>query len=60
MCEIGKPVGIIDVEPLQAPVPCKRNAESQREPVTPVLVPAPVRLDEESMFETVTVYIPEE
>ena len=40
MCNIGKPIEIIDVEPLNLPAPLPRNeGEPDRQPV---VVPAPV------------------
>jgi hypothetical protein len=40
MCNIGKPVEIIDVEPLSLPTPLRREAEQATEP--PVTVEVPV------------------
>jgi hypothetical protein len=48
MCEIGKPVEIIDVEPLSLPAPLRRETEQPATVELPVLVseasvgPAPV------------------
>lgn len=34
MCEIGKPVEIIDVEPLKLPAPLRREENPAEQPVT--------------------------
>lgn len=40
MCEIGKPIEIIDVEPLNTPAPLPRTKdEPQREPAVTTSVP---------------------
>lgn len=42
MCEIGKPLEIIDVEPLSLPVPLPRTKnETEHEPAVIPAVPAP-------------------
>jgi hypothetical protein len=40
MCEIGKPIEIIDVEPLSLPAPLARREE--KPPAQPVTVEGPV------------------
>ena len=40
MCEIGKPIEIIDVEPLSRPAPLRRETEQPTE--QPVIVEVPV------------------
>jgi hypothetical protein len=40
MCDIGKPVEVIDVEPLSLPVPLRRKPEQPTE--QPVTVEVPV------------------
>jgi hypothetical protein len=39
MCEIGKPMEIIDVEPLSLPAPLRRETETPVEQPVPVEVP---------------------
>jgi hypothetical protein len=39
MCEIGKPVEIIDVEPLNLPAPLRRETEQPAEQPVPIEVP---------------------
>lgn len=40
MCNIGKPVEMIDVEPLVLPAPLRKEDQPEQEPVTvPVEVP---------------------
>jgi hypothetical protein len=51
MCEIGKPLEIIDVEPLSLPAPLRRKTEQPEEPVT---VEVPVA-ETETTTEPVTV-----
>jgi len=41
MCEIGKPLEIIDVEPLILPAPLRKEGQPEQEPV-PVPVKVPV------------------
>lgn len=51
MCEIGKPIGIIDVQPLSLPAPLRREKEKPADrPVTEVRVP-------ETTVELVTVTV---
>jgi hypothetical protein len=50
MCNIGKPVGMIDVEPLSLPAPLRR--ETQQPAEQPVIVGVPVS---ETAVEPVTV-----
>ena len=50
MCEIGKPIEIIDVEPLSRPAPLRRETEQPTE--QPVTVEVPVT---ETTVEPVTV-----
>jgi hypothetical protein len=61
MCDIGKPIEIVECEPLvlPAPLPGTTDPEGEPKPAAPVLVPVPVELDEEIVFEEVTAYIPE-
>jgi hypothetical protein len=50
MCEIGKPIEIIDVEPLSLPAPLRREKE------TPVEQPATVEVHvSETIFEPLTI-----
>ena len=51
MCEIGKPIEIIDVEPLSLPAPLRRETEQSAE--QPVTVGVPVVA--ETTVEPVTV-----
>jgi hypothetical protein len=40
MCEIGKPLEIIDVQPLNLPAPLRREEQPEQEPISvPVEVP---------------------
>lgn len=42
MCDIGKPIEIIDAEPLNLPAPLRRETEQPAEQPATVEVPAPV------------------
>jgi hypothetical protein len=44
MCEIGKPIEIIDVEPLSLPAPLRKEKEQPAE--EPVTVEVPVSVSE--------------
>lgn len=48
MCEIGKPVEIIDVEPLNLPAPLRREKEQE-----PAVLPVEVPVSETPVAETV-------
>jgi hypothetical protein len=49
MCEIGKPLEILDVEPLVLPAPLRKEDQPKQEPVTvPVEVPVEVETPVES------------
>jgi hypothetical protein len=50
MCEIGKPLEILDVEPLKLPAPLRRETEQPEE--QPVTIEVPVS---ETTVEPVTV-----
>ena len=39
MCEIGKPIEIIDVEPLSLPAPVRRETEQEWPAAVPASVP---------------------
>ena len=54
MCEIGKPIEIIDVEPLSLPAPLRRETEQPAEQHVTVEVPVPVS---ETSVEPVTVAV---
>jgi len=47
MCDIGKPLEIIDVQPLNLPVQIRRE---QPEPQEPISVPAEVPVETEIVF----------
>jgi hypothetical protein len=51
MCNIGKPIEIIDIEPLVLPAPLRREQEQPEE--QPVTIEVPVTA--ETTVETVTV-----
>jgi hypothetical protein len=42
MCDIGKPIEIIDVEPLNLPAPLPRRENDPEPERQPVVVPVPV------------------
>lgn len=54
MCEIGKPIETVDVEPLSLPAPLRREKEQPAE--QPVTVEVPVRVSEMTV-EHVTITI---
>jgi hypothetical protein len=48
MCEIGKPLEIIDVQPLNLPAPLRREEQPEQEPTS---VPVEVPVAETSLVE---------
>ena len=49
MCDIGKPIEIIDVIPLNLPAPLRREQEEPTEPsIVPVVIPVSVELPVEA------------
>jgi hypothetical protein len=51
LCKIGKPVEIIDVEPLSLPAPLRREKETPVE--QPVTAPVPVSAETDATAEKV-------
>jgi hypothetical protein len=51
MCEIGKPIDIIDVEPLSLPAPLRREKEEPTERPVTVEVPVSEMTDEPVVVE---------
>ncbi len=51
MCNIGKPVEIIDVEPLSLPAPLRRQQEQPTEQPVTVEVPVPETVVESTLVE---------
>ena len=52
MCEIGKPIEIVDVEPLALPAPVRRETEQPAEQPVTIEVPA-----SETTVESVTIAV---
>ena len=56
MCDIGKPVEMIVVEPLKVPAPVPGTV-IEPEPVVPTFVEVPITVEEETLLDTQVAYI---
>lgn len=60
MCEIGRPIEIIQVEPLNLPAPLpghENEPEPKPRPAAPVYVPVTVEIEGNDMFDEVKAHI---